>query len=91
MSGMGKGSSLSVVNASATLTVAVTVVLVLRGSAQVQTHQLRQVRRDVGLSHLRDYSKYKETIHIRGVMMETDVPHASEPAIDGPTSVTNDI
>ena len=68
MSGMGKGSSLSVANASATLTVPVTAVLVHRGSAQVQTHQLKRVRLDAGLSHLRDSSKYKETIRIRGVM-----------------------
>jgi len=91
MSGMGKGSSLSVVNASATPTVAVTAVLVHRGSAQVQTHQLRRVRRDAGLSHLRDSSKYKETIRKQAVMLETDVPRTSQPSSDGATSVTHSI
>ena len=91
MSGMEKGSSLSVVNAFALLTVPATAVLVHQGSVQGQTHQLRRVRRDVGLSHLRDSSKYKEKIRIRGVVLETDVPRTSQPARDGPTSVTHDI
>ena len=45
MSGMVKGSSLSVANASAPLTVPVAAVLVHRESAQAQGHQPRQARR----------------------------------------------
>jgi len=59
MSGMAKGYSLLVANASAPLTVPVAVVLVHRGSAQGQEPQLRRVRRDAGLSQLRDSSGYK--------------------------------
>jgi hypothetical protein len=67
MSGMVKGTSLSAANASAPPTVPVAVVLVHRGSAQAQGHQLRRVRRDAGLSQLRDSSGYKEIIPMSGV------------------------
>jgi hypothetical protein len=45
MSGMVKGSSLSVANASAPLTVPVAAVLAHRGSAQAQEPQPRRARR----------------------------------------------
>jgi hypothetical protein len=77
MSGMVRGSSLSVVNASAPLTVPVAAVLVHRGSAQAQGHQLRRVRRDADLSQLRDSSGYKETICILGVKHSSFVHHFS--------------
>jgi hypothetical protein len=76
MSGMVKGSSLSVANASAPLIAPVAAVLVHRGSAQAQGHQLRRVRRDAGLSQLRDFSGYKE-IRISSVKHSSLVHHFS--------------
>jgi hypothetical protein len=76
-SGMVKESSLSVGNASALLTVPVAAVLVHRGSAQAQGPQLRRVRRDVGLSQLRDSSGYKKIMPILGVKRSSFVHHFS--------------
>jgi hypothetical protein len=77
MSGMVKGSSLSVANALVPPTVPVAAVLVHRESAQAQEHQLRRVRRDAGLSQLRDSSGYREIIRMSGIKHGSFVYHFS--------------
>jgi hypothetical protein len=77
MSGMVKGGSLSAANASTPLIVPVAAALVHQESAPAQEHQLRRVRRDAGLSQLRNSSGYKEIILLSGVKHGSFVYHFS--------------
>src|SRR5271154_1303674 len=74
MSGMVKGSSLSVDNASLQLTAPVAVVLVHRGSVQAQVPQLRRARPGADLCPKRDSSGHREMVRISGIKSGTYMP-----------------